>query len=161
MTSSYSQQSVVVKTLHDIYSPPQHKEVNFNHPYKLLVDNGLSLTITDRVWLDSEPTDIVFIDPKTPQSKGAVAFNQEFLIKAVEKDDYLAYDGKLVTFGQSNGSEGYRWRAQGKEGTLTTKDAFSLWNLAGNTAVGPLYSETDEEFRLSGLDKSRFLVYNF
>jgi hypothetical protein len=124
MTSSYRQTSVVVKTLKDTYTPPQHKEVNFNRPYKLLAENGLSLAITDRVWLDSEPTDIVFIDPKAPQSNGAVAFNQELLIKTVGNDNYLNFDGKLVTFGQNNGSESYKWRVQGKEGTLTTEDTF-------------------------------------
>jgi hypothetical protein len=124
MTSSYRKTSVVVRTLQDTYYPPQHKEVNFNHPYKLLAENGLSISITDHVLLDSVPTDFVFIDPKAPQSNGAVAFNQELLIKTVGKDNYLTFDGNLVTFGQNNGSESYKWRVQGKEGTLTTKDTF-------------------------------------
>jgi hypothetical protein len=66
MTASYRNTSVVLNTLKDTYSPPERKDILLNQSYKLLADNGLSLAVSDHVWLDSTPSNIEFVDAKDP-----------------------------------------------------------------------------------------------
>jgi hypothetical protein len=139
MTASYRQTSVVLNTLKDTYSPPERKDILLNQSYKLLADNGLSLAVSDHVWLDSTPSNIEFVDAKDPQSNGTVNFNLELLIRVAGTEDYLYFDGEQVGFGQNNGTQAFRFKLQGNTDSLTNQDVFTLLALEGNKAVGAAY----------------------
>jgi hypothetical protein len=64
MTSSSTLQSKLLRELEDEYLTPKQTEIETNHAYQLLHQLGLNLAITDRVWLDSTPTNIQILDPE-------------------------------------------------------------------------------------------------